>query len=29
MVCGGIIPRNVEQIFAMDMLLNDDVRLVV
>jgi PhoH-like ATPase len=24
----GIIPRNVEQIFAMDMLLNDDVRLV-
>jgi PhoH-like ATPase len=24
----GIIPRNVEQIFAMDMLLNDDIRLV-
>lgn len=24
----GIIPRNVEQIFAMDMLLNDDMRLV-
>ena len=24
----GIIPRNVEQIFAMDMLLNDEIRLV-
>jgi len=24
----GIIPRNVEQIFAMDMLMNDDMRLV-
>jgi len=24
----GIIPRNVEQIFALDMLLNDDIRLV-
>lgn len=24
----GIVPRNVEQIFALDMLLNDDIRLV-
>ena len=24
----GIIPRNVEQIFAMDMLMNDDMKLV-